>query len=79
MQSIMNVGPFQPGQSQDKYTMQPSDSSQFVTILKYIPYRENKYTIMTVPGYYFRFLGDILYQKISTEIFKPVKSLKDDY
>ena len=50
MQSIMTTGPFQPGQTHDKYTPLPSDSSQFVTILKYIPYRENKYTIMTMPG-----------------------------
>lgn len=49
--SVHKKGPFVPGQHSDKYNFHET-VAQFITFLKFIPYRENKYTIVTMPAYW---------------------------
>ena len=47
--SYHKKGPFIPGKDPAKYTIHEI-ISQYITFLKYIPYRDNKYTVVTMPG-----------------------------
>ena len=59
--SVHKKGPFIPGKNSENYTFHET-ISQFITFLKFIPFRENKYTVVTMPGkisifYNFFFVG----------------------
>ena len=60
--SVHKKGPFIPGKKFDNYDFHES-VSQFITFLKFIPNRENKYTVVTMPGKFYGIFIDF-YRKI---------------
>ena len=42
-------GPFEPGKLHDTYQLQEYDTN-FITVLDYVPFRKNKYSLAILPG-----------------------------
>lgn len=51
LQSVARKGPFEPGKGIEQYGFHTFDS-HYITLLEYVPYRKNKYTLSMVPAYW---------------------------
>ena len=49
LQSVARLGPYEPGKTLEQYKLDTFDT-HFITVLEYVPYRKNKYTISMMPG-----------------------------
>ena len=49
LQSVARLGPYEPGKTLEQYKLDTFDT-HFITVLEYVPFRKNKYTISMMPG-----------------------------
>jgi hypothetical protein len=51
LQSVARLGPYEPGKTVEQYKLDTFDT-HFITVLEYVPFRKNKYTISMMPAHW---------------------------